>query len=65
VDAQGRPVPDAKVAVRMLRHEFAFGTAIMANLITSQGNPDLDRYRETIEKYFNKVVFENDLKWPR
>ena len=65
VDAEGRPVPDAKVAVRMLRHEFAFGTAIMANLITSQGNPDLDRYRETIEKYFNKVVFENDLKWPR
>ncbi len=64
VNAQGNPVADAKVVVRMLRHEFAFGTAIMGKLITATNNPDLDRYRETIEKYFNKVVFENELKWP-
>ncbi|MEI6074865.1 MAG: endo-1,4-beta-xylanase [Verrucomicrobiota bacterium] len=64
VNAQGKPVADAKVVVRMLRHEFAFGTAIMGKLITATNNPDRDRYRETIEKYFNKVVFENELKWP-
>lgn len=64
LDAFGKPVTDAKVSVRMLRHEFTFGTAIMANLLMATNNPDMDRYRETIAKYFNKIVFENELKWP-
>ncbi len=65
VDADGKPVPDAKVSARMVRHAFAFGSAVQAGRIAGTGDADNERYRETIEKYFNKVVFENELKWPR
>ncbi|MBC8041363.1 MAG: endo-1,4-beta-xylanase [Opitutaceae bacterium] len=65
VDAAGQPVSDASVAVRMKRHAFAWGTAIDARRLVTGDSADTVRYRETIEKYFNKVVFENDLKWAR
>ncbi len=63
-DAEGRPVEGAIVKVRMKRHAFAFGTAIQSARIAGDDSPDNLRYRAIIEKYFNKVVFENDLKWP-
>jgi len=62
-DAQGRPVPGAKVAVRMKRHAFGFGTAIRSDWIVGGDTPDHERYRETLKKYFNKAVFEDDIKW--
>lgn len=65
VDAAGKPVAGATVAVRMKRHAFAWGTAVDAKRIVTGNSPDDLRYRETIENHFNKVVFENDLKWPR
>lgn len=62
------PVENAAVQVNMLRHEFDFGSAILASRIA--GNPD---YNATYESKltnldgqghgFNTVVFENDLKW--
>jgi endo-1,4-beta-xylanase len=65
VDANGKPVRAAKVSVRMLRHEFAFGSAIDSQRIISADQPNDESYRRTIEQYFNKVVFANDLKWHR
>jgi endo-1,4-beta-xylanase len=65
VDSKEQPVNGAKVWVRMLRHEFAFGSAVQAERIIAPKNADDERYRQTIETYFNKVVFENDLKWYR
>jgi len=65
VDAAGKPVANAKVSARMLRHEFAFGSAVQARRIGAPTGADDERYRQTIAQYFNKVVFENDLKWPR
>ncbi|MBC8009182.1 MAG: endo-1,4-beta-xylanase [Burkholderiales bacterium] len=65
VDAAGSPVAGAEVSVRMRRHAFAWGTAIDAKRLVTGDSPDAVRYRETIEKYFTKVVFENDLKWAR
>jgi GH35 family endo-1,4-beta-xylanase len=62
-DNEGRPVPGAKVAVRMQRHEFGFGTAIRSDWIVGGDSPDHERYRETLKKYFNKAVFEDDIKW--
>ena len=50
VDARGRPVGDAKVSVRMLRHAFAFGSAVQAGRIAAPANADDERYRQTIEK---------------
>lgn len=62
VDAAGKPVADADVEIRMKRHAFGWGSAVVARHIMGR-NADSDRYREIIEKYFNRVVFENDMKW--
>lgn len=62
IDAQGRPVEKAKVHVRMKRHAFGFGTAVTARQLAAEGE-DADRYRHLVENYFNRVVFEKDLKW--
>lgn len=67
LDAAGQPVVGARVEVRMKRHAFAFGTAVQAARIAGPESNTADnvRYRETIERHFNKIVFENDLKWPQ
>lgn len=68
-NADGSPIPDAVVEVEMLRHEYAFGSAMVSRLFAgnnSQNNTyeakllDLDGQ----EHGFNWVVFENALKWP-
>lgn len=62
-DAQGHPVPDAQVHVKLKRHAFGFGSCVTADQITGSSADD-ERCREIIGKYFNRVVFENDMKWP-
>ena len=64
VDARGKPVPNARVHVRMTRHAFGWGTAIAAQQLLAQ-TPDAEKYRQTFLANFNMVVFENDLKWPQ
>ncbi len=61
-DSEGNPLPGAKVAVRMKRHDFGFGTAVVAKDLATEGG-DNDRYQKEVERLFNRVVFENDLKW--
>ena len=60
----GQPVAGAEVRVKMTRHAFGFGSAVDAQTLLQAG-PDGDRYRAVILENFNKVVLENDLKWPR
>jgi GH35 family endo-1,4-beta-xylanase len=62
VDADGRPVPDARVRVRLDRHAFALGTCIKVPRILGT-TPDDERYRATLARHFTKAVFEDDLKW--
>ncbi len=62
LNRQGKPLHEAQVKVSMQRHAFAFGSAVTARSLTVQTN-DGQRYRQLVEKNFNKVVFENDLKW--
>jgi endo-1,4-beta-xylanase len=68
-NVEGEPIPGASVEVEMLKHEFAFGSAVVSRLFA--GNPghnpvyeskllDLDGNGHG----FNWVVFENALKWP-
>ena len=64
VDGSGAVVCSADVRVRMMRHEFGFGSAVAADGINGPG-PDGDKYRWFIPRWFNKVVLENDLKWPQ
>ena len=60
--ADGKPLEGASVTVAMQRHAFGFGSAVSAEMLLAK-TPDGDKYRETVLKYFNKVVMENDLKW--
>jgi endo-1,4-beta-xylanase len=62
-DDNGNPVPGAPVRVRMKRHAFGFGSAVAGQGLMSTSPADL-KYQEMIPKLFNKVVLENDLKWP-
>lgn len=64
-DAAGRPVPDATVSIRMKRLDFAIGTATASWRLLDTADPDSKRYREVLLKYFNQVVFDNEMKWPR
>jgi GH35 family endo-1,4-beta-xylanase len=63
-DATGRPVRDALVTVTMKRHAFGWGSAVTAQMLTDD-TPDARKYRETVRSMYNRVVFENDLKWPQ
>lgn len=68
-DSNGQPVEKAAVAIRMLRHEFAFGSAVTAHRLAGNNGYNAT-YEEKIVNLdgqghgFNWVVFENDLKWP-
>lgn len=54
--------PGSKVSVKLLRHDFPFGTALAFY------GPDKDStekwYKETAKKYFWHAVTENQFKWP-
>ncbi|MFK7981559.1 MAG: endo-1,4-beta-xylanase [Saprospiraceae bacterium] len=65
----GAVVEGAAIEVKMLQHEFAFGSAVNANKIGGN-NAQNNIYENKIINLdgkghgFNWVVFENDLKWP-
>ncbi len=67
-DAQGQPLANTEVRVHMLRHHYAFGTAVTPRRL--QGNPQYDAtYCQHLLDLdgqghgFNMVVPENALKW--
>jgi len=62
-DETGGPLANAQVRVRMKRQAFGFGSAVAGQGLMD-GSADGIRYRELIPQLFNKVVLENDLKWP-
>lgn len=62
-DDNGAPLANAAVRVRMKRHAFGFGSAVAGQGLMD-GSADGARYRDMIPQLFNKVVLENDLKWP-
>lgn len=65
-DAAGRPLPGARVAVRMRRHAYPFGTAVMASkLLKEPATDDEKNYRDTFLAFFNYATLENDLKQTR
>lgn len=60
----GRPVAGARVAVRLVRHAYEFGTCVPLKLLRDP-SPDGARYREVLLEHFNAACPENDLKWAR
>ena len=63
-DAAGQPVPGAQITVTQTRQAFAFGSAVNAQALVSDDAADL-KYQAVIKANFNRIVFENDLKWAR
>ena len=62
-DERGVALPGVDVSVRMKRHAFSFGSAVDGSTLLGTGLTN-DLYRGVITQWFNKVVLENDLKWP-
>jgi endo-1,4-beta-xylanase len=60
VDAAGVPVPATAVHIAMQRHAFPFGTVINNRAFLA---PESTPYRDKIERYFNRAVFEGAMKW--
>ncbi len=62
LDQAGNPVPDARLTLAMTRHQYAFGSAVVAKHLA--GDTPVDRrYQEIVETSYNRIVFENDLKF--
>ena len=62
IDSKGRPISSAKIGIRMKRLDFTWGTATNSRILLDTVNANAKIYRDTLLKYFNKIVFENELK---
>lgn len=62
VDANGKPIQGAKVKIKMKKNAFYWGTAINSESILDSTNTEFKIYRDTLQKYFNLIVFENEMK---
>jgi endo-1,4-beta-xylanase len=62
-DDRGMPVAGVTIRVKQQRHDFEFGTAMVASRIMSDTATHVT-YRTHIRELFNAGTLENDLKWP-
>jgi endo-1,4-beta-xylanase len=68
VRPNGLPAQDAAIQIRMKRHAFGFGSAVVSNKFNG-GSAQNNTYEQKLTNLdgkghgFNEVVFENDLKW--
>lgn len=63
-DTEGNPIDGTTVRVRLVKHAFEFGTAMVASRIMDNSSADAVTYRQKILELFNSGTFENDTKWP-
>ena len=67
VDANGKPVPNAKVHVKLRRHAFHFGVAVrvesFAGKTKGMAASDVEKYRDITTNHYSAIVLENELKW--
>ena len=59
--SNGHALADTEVSLTLRRHEFGFGSAVVAKRFSGESEDDR-RYREIVDRLFSIVVFENDLK---
>ncbi|TCN59554.1 hypothetical protein D0809_06515 [Flavobacterium circumlabens] len=62
LDSKGKPVSGASVCIKLNRIAFNWGTATNSSIILDNTSKDAKIYRDTISRYFNQVVFENEVK---
>lgn len=62
-DSQGKPLPGAKISIRMKRHLFGFGSAVDVNLLSGldskTASEDQQKYLRTVDEFFSRIVPEN------
>lgn len=58
-DASGAVVPNAQVRIEMIDSEFRWGTALPASVLMAQSPARM----AILNRYFNSITFENDMKW--
>lgn len=64
IGSDGAPVEGAEVRVRMLKHEFLFGSAVSSELSTRNEDPrNSERYIEEVARLFNTVSPFNAMRW--
>lgn len=61
-NAEGQPVRDAKVHVKMKRHAFEFGCTIGVALINNPERKESKQYEKMFVENFNTAVISNGLK---
>jgi endo-1,4-beta-xylanase len=61
LNAKGVPVKDAEIEVRMISNSFKWGTAVTSKSLLDKTEMG-EKYRDTVKKYFNHIVFENEMK---
>ena len=64
LDESGDPVVGENVRVRLRKHDFEFGTAMVASRLMDSTTPSAATYRAKILELFNAGTLENDTKWP-
>jgi GH35 family endo-1,4-beta-xylanase len=64
IDSAGKPVPDARVGIRLKRPAFLWATSVDSSFILSD-SPDASKYRETLLAMFDAATIENGFKWPK
>lgn len=63
LDAEGKPIPNAEVTVRLVRPAFIFGTEVDATLLLAS-TPDAQKHRDHLLDLFDTAVIGNGMKWP-
>lgn len=64
MDGEGAPLAATSVRVRLVKHAFEFGTALVASRIMDSSSSDAATYRQKVLELFNSGTLENDTKWP-
>lgn len=64
LDEEGSPMAGESVRVRLVKHAFEFGSAMVASRIMDNSSADAATYRSKILELFNAGTLENDTKWP-
>ncbi|MBC8142269.1 MAG: endo-1,4-beta-xylanase [Armatimonadetes bacterium] len=62
IDAEGKPIPDARVQVSLTRPAFLWGTEVNPQYLLTD-TPDAKKYQAVLLEYFNSAVIGNSMKW--
>ncbi|WP_164920949.1 endo-1,4-beta-xylanase [Thermosynechococcus vestitus] len=62
-NAQGRPIPNARLQLAQQSHAFPFGVALDTEMFRPSPPAAAPWYKQTAQENFNAAVHENALKW--